>query len=137
MSKTLNVKSAAAVAGAAPCTAIPREHLLAMLKDAAWYSGGRREYGDHQGYSYDVNEETSLRDVLYRDEPSNALKKSSTIFDRINIGRKWCRCLKITNPTRMNTMRNRVKPPTKHQESSSGRGRNCSKSQTQKTHLVK
>lgn len=57
------------VAGAATCLAIPREHLLAMLKDAAWYSGGRAEYGDHQGYSYDVQEETSLRDVLYRDEP--------------------------------------------------------------------
>jgi hypothetical protein len=40
-----------------------------MLKDAAWHSGGRECYGDHQGYSYDVNEETSLRDILYRDEP--------------------------------------------------------------------
>lgn len=51
------------------CSEIPREHLLAMLKDAAWYSGDRIEYGDRQGYSYDVNELTSLRDVLYRDEP--------------------------------------------------------------------
>lgn len=49
--------------------AIPREDLIAMLKDAAWYSGGRSEYGEHQGWSYDVQEQTSLRDVLYRDEP--------------------------------------------------------------------
>ena len=48
---------------------IPREHLIAMLKDAAWHSAGRQEYGEIQGYSYDVNEETSVRDVLYRDEP--------------------------------------------------------------------
>lgn len=48
---------------------IPREDLISMLKNAAWYSGGRECYEDHQGYSYDVNEETSLRDVIYRDEP--------------------------------------------------------------------
>lgn len=48
---------------------IPREHLIAMLKGAAWYSGGRECYGEHQGYSFDVQEETSLRDVIYRDEP--------------------------------------------------------------------
>ncbi len=47
---------------------IPRQHLIAMLKAAAWYSGGRESYGDRQGYSYDVQEETSLRDVIYRDE---------------------------------------------------------------------
>ena len=48
---------------------IPREDLVDMLKQAAWYSCGRECYNDHHGYSYDVNEETSLRDVLYRDEP--------------------------------------------------------------------
>jgi hypothetical protein len=48
---------------------IPREDLIAMLKEAAWCSGGRPEYKDRQGYSYQVNEETSLRDVIYRDEP--------------------------------------------------------------------
>jgi len=50
-------------------TSIPRSDLIAMLEDAAWSSGGRGCYGEHQGYSYDVNEETSLRDILYRDEP--------------------------------------------------------------------
>lgn len=59
--------------GAVACTdflgEIPREHLISMLRDAAWYSGGRDCYGEHQGYSFDVNEETSLRDVIYRDEP--------------------------------------------------------------------
>lgn len=48
---------------------IPREHLLAMLLEAAWYSGGRDCYKGAQGYSYDVCEETSIRDVVYRDEP--------------------------------------------------------------------
>lgn len=48
---------------------IPRSHLIAILTSAVWSSSGRECYGDHQGYSYDVNEETSLRDVLYRDEP--------------------------------------------------------------------
>jgi hypothetical protein len=47
--------------------AIPREHLIAMLKDAAWFTGGRKEFGC-DGYSLDVSEETCLRDVLYRDE---------------------------------------------------------------------
>ena len=53
----------------AQCSVIPREHLVEMLKCAVWYSGGRECYGEHQGYSFDVDEETSLRDVLYRDEP--------------------------------------------------------------------
>jgi len=48
---------------------IPRSHLIAMLKDGAWCSAERECYGDRQGYSYDVNEQTSLRDVIYRDEP--------------------------------------------------------------------
>jgi hypothetical protein len=48
---------------------IPRGHLIQMLKSAAWYSGGLECYGDRQGYSYSVREETALRDVLYRDEP--------------------------------------------------------------------
>lgn len=47
---------------------IPRADLIAMLKDAAWCSGGRHEYGDAQGFSYDVDEQTSIRDVVYRDE---------------------------------------------------------------------
>jgi hypothetical protein len=54
--------------GPATCEAIPHADLLDMLKGAAWYSGGRECYGEHQGYSFDVDEETSLRDVLYRDE---------------------------------------------------------------------
>lgn len=48
---------------------IPREHLIAMLRDAMWYSGGRECYGEHQGYSLAVTEGTSIRDVVYRDEP--------------------------------------------------------------------
>lgn len=44
---------------------IPREDLIQMLEEAAW-RGGTKE---HQGYSYDVKEETALRDVVYRGEP--------------------------------------------------------------------
>lgn len=69
--------------------------------------------------------------------PSNVEKLSSTIFSRVNIGRNECRCPKIASATRMNTMQNRVKPPTKHRESSSGRERNCSQSESRKTALIK
>lgn len=48
---------------------ISREDLISMLKEAAWYTGGRQDYDGKQGYSYDVSEETSLRDVCYRNEP--------------------------------------------------------------------
>jgi hypothetical protein len=48
---------------------IPRADLIAMLKDAAWCTGGRPEYGDKQGCSYDVREESSFRDVVLRNEP--------------------------------------------------------------------
>jgi hypothetical protein len=44
---------------------IPREHLIEMLKDATWYSGGR-DFGGKSGYSYEVDEETCYRDVNYR-----------------------------------------------------------------------
>lgn len=47
---------------------IPREHLIEMLKEAAWYSDGRTEIQGLKGYSFDVNEETCIRDVVYRDE---------------------------------------------------------------------
>lgn len=40
-----------------------------MLKAAAWYSAGQACYGERQGYSYDVHPDTSIRDVVYRDEP--------------------------------------------------------------------
>jgi hypothetical protein len=48
---------------------IPRRHLVAMLTDAVWNSAGRECFKERQGYSLDVVEETSLRDVLYRDAP--------------------------------------------------------------------
>ena len=47
---------------------IPREDLIAMLKEQAWSSAGRPEFSQ-QGHSLDVREETALRDVNYRDEP--------------------------------------------------------------------
>lgn len=47
---------------------IPRQDLLAMLLETVWYSGNRREF-DRQGYSLDVQEETAIRDVNYRNAP--------------------------------------------------------------------
>jgi hypothetical protein len=47
---------------------IPREHLLAMLKDAVWSSGDRKEF-ERQGFSLSVTEDTALRDVNYRGVP--------------------------------------------------------------------
>lgn len=47
---------------------IPRKDLISMLRDSAWFTGGDSRF-PKQGYSYDVCEETSFRDVLYRDEP--------------------------------------------------------------------
>ena len=47
---------------------IPKKDLIEMLKDAAWYSGGREGFAP-QGYSLSVNEETCFRDVLLHEEP--------------------------------------------------------------------
>jgi hypothetical protein len=47
---------------------IPRDDLIAMLKEAAWYTGCNDKF-PKQGYSFDVDEETAYRDVLYRHEP--------------------------------------------------------------------
>lgn len=52
-----------------PLDQIPRDDLIAMFKEAVWYSGGREQFGTNQGYSLDVPEETCYRDVLYRHEP--------------------------------------------------------------------
>lgn len=49
---------------------IPKEDLIDMLKERAWYCSPTRPNMDgHHGYSLDVQEETCYRDVLYRDEP--------------------------------------------------------------------
>lgn len=49
-------------------TQIPREHLISMLADAVWFSGNRDVY-KRQGYSLDVSEGASIRDVNYRNKP--------------------------------------------------------------------
>lgn len=45
---------------------IPRADLIAMLLDRAWFSGDRSEFGERQGFSFEVEEETAIRDVVYR-----------------------------------------------------------------------
>lgn len=45
--------------------AIPHADLVNMLRSHCWYSGGRPEF-ENQGYSFEVQEETALRDVNYR-----------------------------------------------------------------------
>lgn len=47
---------------------IPREHLIAILKERVWFSANRPEFEGNEGYSLAVQEETALRDVMYRDE---------------------------------------------------------------------
>ena len=47
---------------------IPKKDLIEMLKDAAWYSGGREGFAP-QGYSLPVNELTCYSDVLLDKEP--------------------------------------------------------------------
>lgn len=68
---------------------------------------------------------------------SNSEKLSSTIFVPVNIGRNECRWPKTATSTRMNTSRNRVKPSTKPKRSSSWRERNCSKSESGISPLIK
>ena len=58
---------------------IPREHLIEMLLEAAWYSGEREQFGSNQGFSYDVCEETCYRDVLYRDEKLYSTREQALI----------------------------------------------------------
>lgn len=47
---------------------IPKDHLILMLKSSVWYSADRPEF-DRQGYSMEIDEETALRDINYRDVP--------------------------------------------------------------------
>lgn len=58
---------------------IPREDLIAMLKERVWYSGNREEFKDKQGYSLYVNEETAIRDVVYRDWPLYATPEEAIL----------------------------------------------------------
>lgn len=57
---------------------IPREHLIKMLKEAAWSSADRSEF-ERQGFSLDVREETALRDVNYRHEPLCETREAAII----------------------------------------------------------
>lgn len=47
---------------------IPHKDLLEIACEAAWYSGGNPVF-DRQGYSFEVDEETDVRDVNYRHKP--------------------------------------------------------------------
>lgn len=49
---------------------IPREDLIAMLKESVWSTAGAKDaYGGKSGFSLDVQENTAVRDIMYRDEP--------------------------------------------------------------------
>lgn len=64
-------------------------------------------------------------------------KLFETIFRPVNIGRNSCRCSKIATSTRINTMRNRVKPPTKPRQTSSGRACGSLEIELSKAPLIK
>lgn len=45
---------------------IPKDGLIAMLKEACWQNHDRNKYEGRTGYSLEVREETAYRDILYR-----------------------------------------------------------------------
>jgi len=48
---------------------IPRGDLESIIVSMAWYDGDRKEFDGKHGFSFDVCEETAIRDVVYRNEP--------------------------------------------------------------------
>lgn len=47
---------------------IPTSDLLSILKERAWGTAGRPEF-KRQGYSYELTDDTAIRDINYRNAP--------------------------------------------------------------------